>query len=32
MGEALNDDGVAGTARQLARLYEPFHSITYYTP
>lgn len=32
MGEALNDEGAAGAARRLARVVEPFHSITYYAP
>ena len=37
MGEALHDDGAAdqsaaGAARRLARVIEPFHSITYYAP
>jgi hypothetical protein len=31
MGEVL-DDGVEGGARALARVVEPFHSITYYSP
>src|SRR5262245_65941192 len=32
MGEALNDEGAADAARRLARVVEPFHSVTYYAP